>query len=73
MTISDEIALMWIPQNLLIVEVNISSGNGLVPTGNRQLPKRQCWPIYLLPYGVIRPQLMPEKARIVIKWDIFNP
>ena len=33
-----DIALMWMPQNLLI-KINIGSGNGLVWSGNKPLPE----------------------------------
>ena len=35
--------------------INIDSGNGLVPSGNNHYLS-QCWPRYVLPYGVTRPQ-----------------
>ena len=37
--ISNEIALRWMPLDLIDVEVNIDSGNGLVLSGNKPLPE----------------------------------
>ena len=43
-------ALVWMPQ-ILTVEVNIGSGNGLALLGNKPLHET-IWPRYMLPYGV---------------------
>ena len=37
-SISWKIALMYMPQNTSYNDVNIGSGNGLVPSGNKALP-----------------------------------
>ena len=31
---------MWMPQKLINDKVNIGSGNGLVPSGNKPLPEQ---------------------------------
>ena len=43
---SDEIALRWMPQYL--TDVNIGSGNGLVPSGNKPLPEPMLTQIYVV-------------------------
>ena len=40
-----EIALRWMPQNTF--EVNIGSGKGLVPSGNKPLPEHMLTLIYV--------------------------
>ena len=59
-----------------VMIVNIGSGNGLVPTGNKSLLS-QCWPRSMSPYGVSRPQwanssLAPEKCVGYFKCDTFK-
>ena len=39
LSISCEIALRWMPKDLIGDLVNIDSGNGLVPSGNKSLPE----------------------------------
>ena len=49
-------ALKWIPQDLTYVFFKIGSGNGLVPSGNKPLPKTTAAPISMTWYGITRPQ-----------------
>ena len=44
--ISYEIALRWMPQDLTD-DVNIGSGNDLVPSGNKPLPETMLTQIYV--------------------------
>ena len=53
--VSCEIALILMSVDFHWWSVNIGSGNGLVPPGNKPLPEK-CWPRYLTPYGVPRPR-----------------
>ena len=44
---SCEIVLTWMPQDLTDDKVNIGSGNGLVPSGNKPLPEPMLTQIYV--------------------------
>ena len=61
--------LRWRPHQW---EVNIGSGNGLVPSGMKPLHE-QCWASCAMPYGVIRPQWVkhkhfPNPFVVIIMW-----
>ena len=43
LSISHEIAIKWMSQNL-----NIGSGNGLMPSGNKPLPEPMLTQIYVI-------------------------
>ena len=47
-SISYEIALRWMPQDLTDDKSNIGSGNGLVPWGNKPLPEPMLTQIYVI-------------------------
>ena len=58
--------------------VNIGSGNGLVPSGNKPLPEPMlnCWPRSLSPYGVTRPEWVnsspPGQSGSHFAYNIFR-
>ena len=47
--------LRWMSQDLTDDQVNVGSGNGLVPSGNKPLPEPVLTQIYA-PYGITRGQ-----------------
>ena len=48
LSISCEIAPRWMPQDLIWWLVNIGSGNGLVPSGNKPLPEPMLTKIFVV-------------------------
>ena len=64
LSIPVNITLEWMPEDFIDGEVNIGSGNGLVPSGNNPLPEpvlTRCQ----IPLGISRPQLIkrPQWAK----------
>ena len=55
LSISCEIVLIWMPQDLTDDKINIGSGNGFVPSGNRHC-LNQSWHRSMPSFGATRPQ-----------------
>ena len=68
-SISCEIALRWTSLDLTDDE-SIGSGSGLVPSGSKPLPE-PCWPRFMSPYGVTRPQWVNYVFELSMKNQIL--